>query len=54
MVIYISLLVCIIGGLAYVLAAKPEFKELGRIACFCGLLAFLLQLAPATVALLGK
>ena len=43
MVIWLSLLVCVIGCLCYALAANPKIAELGRISFFAGLLAFLLQ-----------
>jgi hypothetical protein len=41
MIIYISLLVALIGCLAYALSANPKVAELGRIAFFSGLLVFL-------------
>jgi hypothetical protein len=44
MIIYLSLLVAIIGCLMYALAANPKLQELGRIAFFAGLLAFLICL----------
>lgn len=43
MVIYLSLLVCIIGALAYALSSNPKIGELGRLSFACGLLAFLLN-----------
>ena len=43
MIIYISLLVALIGCLAYALSANPKIGELGRIAFFAGLLTFLLH-----------
>lgn len=43
MIVGLSLLVCIIGLLVYILAANPKVQELGRIAYGAGLLAFLLQ-----------
>lgn len=45
MVIYLSLLVALIGVLMYALLDAPKLAEIGRIAFFCGLLAFLLQVA---------
>lgn len=42
MIIYFSLLVCVVGALVYALAANPKMVELGRLAYACGLLAFLL------------
>ncbi len=43
MVIWLSLLVCVIGVLMYALSANPKLSEIGRLAYFAGLLAFLLQ-----------
>lgn len=54
MIVYVSLLVALIGVLMYILSANPKINELGRIAFACGLLAFLLQLSPTTIGLLGK
>ncbi len=42
MIIYLSLLVCLLGALAYILSTNPKLQELGRLAFACGLLAFLL------------
>ena len=49
MIVYISLLVCVIGLVIYFIATKGEVKEAGRLAYFAGLLAFLLQLSPKMV-----
>lgn len=43
MTIYLALLVSIIGVLCYALSSNPKMIEIGRIAFFAGLLAFLLQ-----------
>lgn len=43
MIIYLSLLVCVVGALAYALSTNPKIAEMGRIAFGVGLLAFLLQ-----------
>jgi hypothetical protein len=43
MIIYVSLLVALVGCLVYALSANPKVSELGRIAFFAGLLAFLLH-----------
>jgi len=43
--IYLSLLVCLAGLLAYALAANPKIVELGRLSFWVGLLAFLLNSA---------
>ena len=43
MVVYLSLLVALVGVLMYALLGNPKLAEIGRIAFFCGLLAFLLQ-----------
>jgi Na+/phosphate symporter len=47
MIVLLSLLVCVIGCLVYALAANPKLQELGRIAFFAGLLAFLLHVDEA-------
>lgn len=44
MIIYLSLLIAVIGLLVYVLSAQPKVSELGRVAFFAGLLAFLICL----------
>jgi len=46
MTIYLSLAVALIGTLVYALSSNGKAAELGRIAYFAGLLAFLLQAAP--------
>ncbi len=43
MTIYLSLIVALIGVLAYALSASGKVQEIGRISYGCGLLAFLLQ-----------
>ena len=40
---------CIVGLLAYVMASKPETKEMGRIAFFVGLLWLIYVFATRTV-----
>jgi hypothetical protein len=42
MIIYLSLLVCIVGALIYAFATNPKLSEIGRMSFWCGLLAFLL------------
>ncbi len=42
MEIYLSLLVMLIGALAYGLATNAKVGELGRLSFFAGLLAFLM------------
>jgi Na+/phosphate symporter len=42
MVIYLSLLVCLVGAFMYVLSANAKVVEIGRLAFFAGLLSFLL------------
>jgi Na+/phosphate symporter len=49
MIIYLSLLVAIVGVLMYALAANPKLSEIGRLAFFAGLLAFLLESLPRMV-----
>jgi Na+/phosphate symporter len=43
MIIYLSLLVCLVGVLMYALSTNPKLVEIGRISFFAGLLAFLLS-----------
>lgn len=48
MSIYVGLVVvCVLGLLVYVLAARPEAKELGRLTFACALLALCLGAGPA-------
>jgi hypothetical protein len=51
-IIYLSLLVAIVGLLAYALSTNPKVQEIGRISYFAGLLAFLLTVAGSHVAFL--
>jgi hypothetical protein len=53
-IIYLSLLVAIIGLLAYALSNNPKVAEIGRISYGCGLLAFLLMLSAHPVSLLPR
>lgn len=53
MIVYLSLLVAIIGVLAYALSANGKVQELGRIAWGMGLLAFLLQ-SSRLIDIIGK
>jgi hypothetical protein len=43
MIIYLSLLVAVVGILCYALSTNPKIQEMGRLAYFAGLLAFLLR-----------
>ena len=54
MVIAVSLLIALVGVLMYALSANPKLQEIGRIAFFCGLLAFLIGLPGHTLGLLPK
>lgn len=49
MIIYLSLLVCLIGLLAYALSANPKVAELGRLSFAVGLLAFLLRVTGPAI-----
>lgn len=49
MLIYLSLLVCIVGLLMYALSANPKIVEIGKIMFFCGLLAFLITGAAGSI-----
>ena len=52
MIIYLSLLVCVIGALVYALSANPKLQEMGRLAFGCGLLAFLITAPGHLVSLI--
>jgi hypothetical protein len=54
MLIYFSLLVALIGILMYALCANPKLVEIGRLAYFAGLLAFLLNGIEHVVSILPK
>ena len=57
MTMFLSLLVAVIGVLVYALCNAPtssKLAEIGRIAFFCGLLAFLLQFTPKIIELIGR
>jgi hypothetical protein len=54
MIIFLSLGVCLIGLIVYALSNHPKVSELARIAYFAGLLAFLLQVAPRMMSILGS
>lgn len=46
---FLPLLVCIAGALVYALAANPKLVEMGRLAFFAGMLAFLMLNAGRVV-----
>lgn len=52
MVIYLSLLVAVIGVLMYALSEAAKVVEIGRLAFFAGLLAFLIRMTPQMLDLL--
>ncbi len=52
MVIYLSLLVALVGMLAFALSASPKIAELGRLSFACGLLAFLLRMTGPSIGIL--
>lgn len=52
MIIYLSLLVCVVGLLMYALCVNPKLAEIGRLAYACGLLAFLLETVPKLVGII--
>ena len=49
MIVYLSLLVCVVGVLMYALCVNPKLQEIGRLAYGCGLLAFLLESVPRLI-----
>lgn len=54
MQIYFSLLVALIGLLAYYICTRPESKEIGRVSYFAGLLAFLLTGVQKAIEIIGR
>ena len=46
MIVFLSLIIAVIGLLIYALSSNAKVAELGRIAFFAGLLAWLLTGAP--------
>jgi Na+/phosphate symporter len=54
MIIYLSLLVALIGVLTYALSTNPKLVEIGRIAFFAGLLAFLLVGAEKMMSVIAR
>ena len=54
MVVFLPLLVVVIGVLVYALASNPKVVEMGRIAYFCDLLAFLLAGGEQVVSLFNR
>jgi len=51
MIIGLTLLVAIVGVLMYALVVNPKLQEVGRLAFFAGLLAFLLTGIPRVIEL---
>lgn len=54
MQIYLSLLVCILGLVIYLITNHAKASELGRAMFWVGLLAFLLEFGGASLALRGR
>jgi Na+/phosphate symporter len=54
MIIALDLLVALAGVLLFALCANSKLQEIGRIAFFCGLLAFLMTGGGAMVNLLRR
>jgi hypothetical protein len=48
-VLYLPMIVCVAGLLCYALATNPKVAEMGRLAFFAGMLAFLLDTAPRLI-----
>jgi len=49
MTIYLSLLVALAGALVYGFSANEKLQQIGKIAFFSGLLAFLIRFGPDAV-----
>lgn len=54
MSIYLSLAVCIIGAIVYLLTANPKYQALALVSFGCGLLAWLLSFEKVLSVLSGK
>jgi hypothetical protein len=54
MIIVLSLLVALVGVLMYALSGNPKLVEIGRLAFFAGLLAFLLLGSGPAINLLHR
>lgn len=54
MIVLLPLLVAVVGVLMYALATNPKVAEMGRIAFFAGLLAFLLMGGDQVISLLNR
>lgn len=52
MIIWLSLLVCVLGAFVFALSANPKLAELGKLSFFAGLFVFLLQLPQHAVTFL--
>lgn len=50
--IYLSLLVAVLGLLAYGFAGNPKISEVGRMSYFAGLLVFLLRFGQSAISAL--
>lgn len=53
MIIFLSLLVCIIGVIMYIISTNAKVVEIGWVMMTCGLLAFLLKVGPDAFKVLG-
>lgn len=51
---FLSLVVCVVGAVVYLVATNPKYAELGRISFGAGLLTFLLQNGTHIIALAGS
>jgi hypothetical protein len=49
MIVFLSLLVAIVGVLIYALATNAKVSEIGRLAYFAGLLAFLIATSTTRI-----
>lgn len=54
MIVYLSLLVCLIGVLMYALCVNPKLAEIGRTMMWTGMLAFLMEVGAGRVLPLGR
>lgn len=54
MIIFLSLLVCLIGVGLYLAATNPKLVEIGWVMMATGLLAFLIKVGPGVLDVISK
>lgn len=54
MIIFLSLLVCLIGVVMYIISTNAKVVEIGYVMMAMGLLAFLIKVGPGVFEVIGK